>query len=234
MGIIRNIQNNIVVIYEIKSFYVTLAAGKFFPNNIHRVNYHCTHRKNWKNYNTTVPLDGIVYRKKPQIWSPDSAQLLLLTTLWYKSFVVQKRKTGIFTFICLWSHGTRSDVAYCNAPQLLPTSFTCPAPIYTFLSWSLVSMRWKTSEWEVVHGIHQQIKFPKKTGTRDTRNGKELRSFITSTYVHRWRVGGWATMSSSRQQRLSRTPRWRIQILSSEDGIHGTHHACSVSAVKFS
>jgi hypothetical protein len=36
MGIIENIQNNIVVIYEIKSFYVTLAAGKFFPNNIHR------------------------------------------------------------------------------------------------------------------------------------------------------------------------------------------------------
>jgi hypothetical protein len=30
VGIIGNIQNNIVVIYEIKSFYVTLAAGKFF------------------------------------------------------------------------------------------------------------------------------------------------------------------------------------------------------------
>jgi hypothetical protein len=30
MGIIGNIQNNIVVIYEIKSFYVTLAAGIFF------------------------------------------------------------------------------------------------------------------------------------------------------------------------------------------------------------
>jgi hypothetical protein len=30
MGIIGNIQNNTVVIYEIKSFYVTLAAGKFF------------------------------------------------------------------------------------------------------------------------------------------------------------------------------------------------------------
>jgi hypothetical protein len=29
MGIIGNIQNNIVVIYEIKSFYVTLVAGKF-------------------------------------------------------------------------------------------------------------------------------------------------------------------------------------------------------------
>jgi hypothetical protein len=30
MGIIRNIQNNIVVIYENKSFYVTLTTGKFF------------------------------------------------------------------------------------------------------------------------------------------------------------------------------------------------------------
>jgi hypothetical protein len=30
MGIIGNIQNNIVIIYEIKSFYVTLAAEKFF------------------------------------------------------------------------------------------------------------------------------------------------------------------------------------------------------------
>jgi hypothetical protein len=30
MSIIENIQNNIIVIYEIKSFYVNLAAGKFF------------------------------------------------------------------------------------------------------------------------------------------------------------------------------------------------------------
>jgi hypothetical protein len=30
MGIIGNIQNNIVVIYEIQSFYVTLAVGNFF------------------------------------------------------------------------------------------------------------------------------------------------------------------------------------------------------------
>jgi hypothetical protein len=30
MGIIENIQNNIIVIYEIKYFYVILAAGKFF------------------------------------------------------------------------------------------------------------------------------------------------------------------------------------------------------------
>jgi hypothetical protein len=30
MGIIGNIQNHVVVIYEIKSFYVTLAAGNFF------------------------------------------------------------------------------------------------------------------------------------------------------------------------------------------------------------
>jgi hypothetical protein len=48
MGIIRNIQNNIVVIYEIKSFYVTLAAGIFFSNNIHRANYHFTHCKKLK------------------------------------------------------------------------------------------------------------------------------------------------------------------------------------------
>jgi hypothetical protein len=48
MGIIRNKHNNIVVIYEIKSFYVTLAAVKFFPNNIHRANYHFTHSKKLK------------------------------------------------------------------------------------------------------------------------------------------------------------------------------------------
>jgi hypothetical protein len=30
MGTIGNIQNHIVVIFEIKSFYVILAAGKFF------------------------------------------------------------------------------------------------------------------------------------------------------------------------------------------------------------
>jgi hypothetical protein len=47
-GIIENIQNNIVVIYEIKSFYVTLAAGKFVPNNIHQANYHFTHSKKLK------------------------------------------------------------------------------------------------------------------------------------------------------------------------------------------
>jgi hypothetical protein len=49
MSIIGNIQNNIVVIYEIKSFYATLAAKKFFSINIHRTNYHFTHSKNWKN-----------------------------------------------------------------------------------------------------------------------------------------------------------------------------------------
>jgi fumarate reductase subunit C len=48
MGIIRNIQNNIVVIYEIKSLYVILTAGKYFPNNIHRANYHFTHSKKLK------------------------------------------------------------------------------------------------------------------------------------------------------------------------------------------
>jgi hypothetical protein len=30
VGIIGNIKNNIVIIYEIKSFYVTLAAGNIF------------------------------------------------------------------------------------------------------------------------------------------------------------------------------------------------------------
>jgi hypothetical protein len=48
MGIIGNIQNNIVIIYEIKSFYVTLAAEKIFPNNIHRANYHFTHSRKLK------------------------------------------------------------------------------------------------------------------------------------------------------------------------------------------
>jgi hypothetical protein len=43
MGIIGNKKNNIVVIYEMKSFHVTLAVGKFFPNNIHRANFHFTH-----------------------------------------------------------------------------------------------------------------------------------------------------------------------------------------------
>jgi hypothetical protein len=53
LGIIGNIHNNIVVIYEIKSFYVTLAAGKIFPNNIHRANYHFTHSKKLKK--PTIP-----------------------------------------------------------------------------------------------------------------------------------------------------------------------------------
>jgi hypothetical protein len=35
MVTIGNKQNNIAAIYEIKSFYQTLAAGIFFPNNIH-------------------------------------------------------------------------------------------------------------------------------------------------------------------------------------------------------
>jgi hypothetical protein len=29
-------------------FYVTLMAGKIFPNNIHRANYHFTHSKKLK------------------------------------------------------------------------------------------------------------------------------------------------------------------------------------------
>jgi hypothetical protein len=49
MSIIGNIQNNIIIIYEIKSFYATLAAEKFFPNNIHQANYHFTHSKKLKN-----------------------------------------------------------------------------------------------------------------------------------------------------------------------------------------
>jgi hypothetical protein len=74
--IIGNIKNNIVVICEIKSFYVTLAAGKYFPNNIHRANYHFTHSKKLKKTDniTVLPLGGTVYGKKPQekshCWSP--------------------------------------------------------------------------------------------------------------------------------------------------------------------
>jgi hypothetical protein len=53
MGIIQNIQNNFVVIYEIKSFYVTLAVVKFFQNNIYSANYHFTHGKKLKK--TIIP-----------------------------------------------------------------------------------------------------------------------------------------------------------------------------------
>jgi hypothetical protein len=53
VGIIGNIKNNIVIIYEIKSFYVTLVAGKYFPNNIYRANYHFTHSKKTKK--TIIP-----------------------------------------------------------------------------------------------------------------------------------------------------------------------------------
>jgi hypothetical protein len=48
MSIIGNIQNNISVTYEIKSFYITLAAMNFFPNNTHRANYNFTHSKKLK------------------------------------------------------------------------------------------------------------------------------------------------------------------------------------------
>jgi hypothetical protein len=67
MGIIRNIQNSIIVIYEIKSSYVTLAAGNFFPINVHRANYHFTHSKKLKknDNNTVLQLGGIVYCKRP-------------------------------------------------------------------------------------------------------------------------------------------------------------------------
>jgi hypothetical protein len=61
MGIIGNTQIHIVVIYEIKSFCVTLAAGKFFPNNIHRANYHFTIIKTEKKTDNTIvlPLGGL-------------------------------------------------------------------------------------------------------------------------------------------------------------------------------
>jgi hypothetical protein len=63
-GIVGNIQNNIVVIYEIKSFYVTLAVGNFFQI-IYIEQITILLVKNWKNDNTTIqPLGGIVYRKK--------------------------------------------------------------------------------------------------------------------------------------------------------------------------
>jgi hypothetical protein len=67
MGIIGNIQNNIVAIYEIKSFYITLAGGISFSNNIHRANYHFTHSKKTKKTDNIIvlPLGGIVYRKRP-------------------------------------------------------------------------------------------------------------------------------------------------------------------------
>jgi hypothetical protein len=54
MAIIGNIEDDIVVIYEIKSFYVTLAAGEN-SNNIHRANYHFTHNKKLKKKPTILP-----------------------------------------------------------------------------------------------------------------------------------------------------------------------------------
>jgi hypothetical protein len=68
MSIIRNIQNNIVVIYEIKSFYVTLAAMIFFANNIHPANYHFTNsKKTEKTFNTTVRWVVLCTVKNPLI-----------------------------------------------------------------------------------------------------------------------------------------------------------------------
>jgi hypothetical protein len=55
MGIIRNI-----IMYEIKSLYVILAAGKYFPNNIHRANYHFTHSKKLKK--------NRLYRRTTVVW----------------------------------------------------------------------------------------------------------------------------------------------------------------------
>jgi hypothetical protein len=66
MSIIGNIQNNIVVIYEIKSFYATLAAEKFFQLIYIEQITILPIVKTGKTVNTTVlPLGGIVYRKKP-------------------------------------------------------------------------------------------------------------------------------------------------------------------------
>jgi hypothetical protein len=67
MGIIGNIQIKFVVIYEIKSFYVTLAAGNFFQTiYIEQITILPIVKKLKKNDNTIVlPLGGIVYRKRP-------------------------------------------------------------------------------------------------------------------------------------------------------------------------
>jgi hypothetical protein len=68
MGIIGNIQNNIVVIYEIEPFYVTLASGKFFQIIYVEQITILPIVKNLKKTNTTIrPLGGIVYRKKSLI-----------------------------------------------------------------------------------------------------------------------------------------------------------------------
>jgi hypothetical protein len=56
MSIIRNIQNNMVVIYEIKYFYVILPAEKLFLNNIHRANYYFTNSKKIKKIDNTTTL----------------------------------------------------------------------------------------------------------------------------------------------------------------------------------
>jgi hypothetical protein len=80
MGIYGNIQNNIVVIYEIKSFYVTLVSGNFFQIiYIEQITILPT-VKNWEKnrYTTILPLGGIVYRKKPQQKTGSANMSLLL------------------------------------------------------------------------------------------------------------------------------------------------------------
>jgi hypothetical protein len=54
MDIIGNIQNNFVVIYEIKSFYVTLAEGNFFQTIYNEKIIIFPIVTNWKNDNITV------------------------------------------------------------------------------------------------------------------------------------------------------------------------------------
>jgi uncharacterized membrane protein len=63
----RNIQNNIVVIYEIKSFYITLAVKIFFQIiYIEQVTILPIVKKLKKpDYTTVLLLGSIVYSRKP-------------------------------------------------------------------------------------------------------------------------------------------------------------------------
>jgi hypothetical protein len=68
-GYYQKYTNNIVVIYEIKSFYVTLAPGKNFRIIYIKQIIILLMVKNGKKTNNTIvlPLGGIVYRKKSRI-----------------------------------------------------------------------------------------------------------------------------------------------------------------------
>jgi hypothetical protein len=67
-GYFGNIQNNIVVIYEIKSFLCNLGSTEFFQIiYMEQITILPTVKKTEKADNTTVlPLGGIVYRKTLQ------------------------------------------------------------------------------------------------------------------------------------------------------------------------